>query len=146
MLFRSLVHLLRAVNRGRTSRKKSAGVHAAEWLIELLFRPSIRLAIYGSLAPGRENHHVLADLDGEWLDGHVRGRYEARGWGSALGYPALRWDPKAESVAVWVLFAEQLKERWSELDRFEGPDYVRCLVPVFSGSRPICIANIYLAR
>jgi len=32
-----------------------------------------RLATYGTLAPGRPNHHQLDGLTGRWLEGHVNG-------------------------------------------------------------------------
>lgn len=113
--------------------------------LELLFGSSRRLAAYGSLAPGRENHHLLADIEGEWSEGHVRGHLRRRGWGSELGYPALKWDPDGEEVPVWVLASDELDRRWPDLDRFEGPEYFRGLVPVFIGSRLLCVSNLYLA-
>jgi gamma-glutamylcyclotransferase (GGCT)/AIG2-like uncharacterized protein YtfP len=33
----------------------------------------MRLATYGTLAPGRVNHHQLAGLDGHWRQGTVKG-------------------------------------------------------------------------
>jgi hypothetical protein len=61
-----------------------------------------RLATYGSLAPGRPNHHHLDGLDGRWFQGHVRGRLIEAGWGSALGYPALILDPAGSAVEVYI--------------------------------------------
>ena len=43
-----------------------------------------RLATYGTLAPGRVNHHQLDGLEGQWLQGHVRGTLVASGWGADL--------------------------------------------------------------
>ncbi len=146
MLTAGLEGLLGIVNRWRLADRTSVGPRAVEWLLDRLFGASARLAVYGSLAPGGENHHVLAELDGEWLRGTVAGRHEEVGWGTSLGYPALRWDPTGQAVPVWVLSAGELVDRWPQLDRFEGPDYVRSLIPVFSQSRLLCIANIYLAR
>ena len=51
-----------------------------------------RLATYGTLGPGRPNHHHLADLGGRWLRGSVRGRLVAEGWGAAMGFHALVLD------------------------------------------------------
>ena len=53
-----------------------------------------RLATYGTLAPGRVNHHELAGLKGVWQQGTVRGKLVAAGWGATLGYPALILDPQ----------------------------------------------------
>ena len=39
-------------------------------LIEALLEfPERRLAAYGSLLPGQENHHQISGLVGEWIDG-----------------------------------------------------------------------------
>jgi hypothetical protein len=46
---------------------------------------SIRLATYGTLAPGEPNEHKLAHVDGRWLTGVIRGRLIESGWGAALG-------------------------------------------------------------
>lgn len=35
------------------------------------------LATYGTLAPGRANHHQLAELQGHWQAGHVTGHLVA---------------------------------------------------------------------
>ena len=48
-----------------------------------------RLFVYGTLAPGRPNEHVLAPLGGTWQPAFVRGRLHAQGWGAAPGYPAI---------------------------------------------------------
>jgi hypothetical protein len=41
-----------------------------------------RLTTYGSLAPGRPNHHQLDGLEGRWSRGHVRGTLVDAGWGA----------------------------------------------------------------
>jgi gamma-glutamylcyclotransferase (GGCT)/AIG2-like uncharacterized protein YtfP len=89
-----------------------------------------RLATYGSLAPGRPNHHHLADLRGRWFPGEVRGRLVEEGWGAPLGYPALVLDPDGPVVEVQVLESDDLAAHWARLDDFEGPGYRRVLAPV----------------
>jgi hypothetical protein len=49
--------------------------------------PEVRLATYGTLAPGRRNHGQLNELPGRWLVGQVRGSLAEAGWGATLGYP-----------------------------------------------------------
>ena len=61
-----------------------------------------RLATYGTLAPGRPNHHQLDALDGHWLEGHVYGRLIEAGWGASLGYPALILDQDGSAISVQV--------------------------------------------
>ena len=48
-----------------------------------------RLFVYGTLAPGRSNAHVLATVPGTWEPATVRGTLFPEGWGAALGYPGI---------------------------------------------------------
>ena len=57
-----------------------------------------RLVTYGSLAPGRPNHHHVAALRGRWFAGAVRGRLLEAGWGASLGHPAMVLDPATEGA------------------------------------------------
>jgi hypothetical protein len=54
------------------------------------------------------------------------------GWGADLGYPGFRPGSGGDAVAAQVLRAPLLATAWPDLDRFEGPEYRRILVPVFS--------------
>ena len=122
----------------------------AERRLDTLFRTSRALAVYGTLAPGRPNHHVVAPLGGEWTEGVVEGELSPEGWGATLGYPAFRPRVGGAAVAVRVLSAASLATAWPELDRFEGPGYLRILVPVFRAEPPgvrrlYTVANIYAA-
>jgi gamma-glutamylcyclotransferase (GGCT)/AIG2-like uncharacterized protein YtfP len=122
----------------------------AERRLDALFRTSETLAVYGSLAPGQPNHHVVAPLGGEWTDGVVEGDLYPVGWGAALGYLAFRPHVGGPAVAVKVLTAPGLAAAWPDLDRFEGAEYRRILVPVFSpgptGERRLhTVANLYAA-
>src|SRR5215213_3049474 len=89
-----------------------------------------RLATYGSLAPGRPNHHHVAAVRGRWFEGEVHGRLVEAGWGAPLGYPALVLDAQGPAVAVHVLESDDLPAHWSRLDDFEGPGYERVLTAV----------------
>ncbi|ONG44473.1 gamma-glutamylcyclotransferase [Pseudoroseomonas deserti] len=89
-----------------------------------------RLATYGTLAPGRVNHHELDGLAGQWRQGVVRGWLVAEGWGAALGYPALVPDPAGGAVAVHLFESADLPAHWPRLDDFEGEGYRRVEVPV----------------
>lgn len=127
---------------GRTS--------AAEQRLVQAWDANRRLAVYGTLAPGRENHHMVAGLDGSWSRGYVTGELWQSGWGARYGYPALRWDPSGDALGVSVLSSRLLPEHWSELDEFEGDEYLRILVPVFDSprvdARVITVANLYAVR
>jgi gamma-glutamylcyclotransferase (GGCT)/AIG2-like uncharacterized protein YtfP len=104
-----------------------------------------RLATYGTLAPGRPNHHQLSDLDGRWLKGRVTGRLVAAGWGADLGFPALVLDPDGTAVDVQVFESADLPAHWSRLDRFEGPGYDRAVTTVRTADGEL-EASIYVLR
>jgi gamma-glutamylcyclotransferase (GGCT)/AIG2-like uncharacterized protein YtfP len=89
-----------------------------------------RLAVYGTLAPGRENHRQLADLQGQWQRGTVRGNLTNAGWGSALGYPGLILDPSGPVVEVYLFESLDLPDHWARLDEFEGDGYQRVITQV----------------
>jgi gamma-glutamylcyclotransferase (GGCT)/AIG2-like uncharacterized protein YtfP len=104
-----------------------------------------RLATYGSLAPGRPNHHHVAALGGRWFEGHVHGRLVEAGWGASLGYPALVLDPDGSAIDVEVLESEDLPAHWSRLDDFEGPGYERVVTAVHTATGELD-ACIYVVR
>ena len=90
----------------------------------------MRLATYGTLGPGKPNHHHLSMIDGNWSTGSVRGFLHDAGWGADLGFPAIVLDPIGPEVSVDVLESERLSEHLSRLDDFEGPAYARVLTEV----------------
>jgi gamma-glutamylcyclotransferase (GGCT)/AIG2-like uncharacterized protein YtfP len=151
--------LVAAANAVRHQRDTSGSAiesdgRCAEQQLDALFKTSHTLAVYGTLAPGQPNHHVVAPLGGEWTDGLIEGDLLPEGWGAALGYPGFRPRVGGAAVAVQVLTAPLLATAWPTLDRFEGPEYQRILVPVFSTElstrqaderRLYTVANLYAA-
>jgi gamma-glutamylcyclotransferase (GGCT)/AIG2-like uncharacterized protein YtfP len=151
--------LVAAANAVRQQRDTSGSAmesddRCAERQLDALFRTSHTLAVYGTLAPGQPNHHVVAPLRGEWTDGMIEGDLLPEGWGAALGYPGFRPRVGGDAMAVQVLTAPLLATAWPTLDRFEGPGYERILVPIFStelgpgqaGERRLYkVANLYAA-
>jgi HAD superfamily hydrolase (TIGR01509 family) len=109
----------------------------------LLDRPSTRLVVYGTLAPGEKNHHLLSTLPGEWRRVQVRGIKDEEGFGLTSGHPGLVWHPGTTTVDVWLLESEDLPGRWAGLDDFEGAEYRRILAPVEVDGRITCVANLY---
>ena len=89
-----------------------------------------RLAVYGSLAPGRPNHHHLADISGTWRHGWVEGVLYDRGWGAVQGYPGIRLEGGGPRVEVHVLESAELARHWDRLDDFEGEEYCRVSVEI----------------
>ena len=102
-----------------------------ERLVEaLLDHPERRLAVYGSLLPGENNHHHVAMLAGRWLEGTVEGTLCDRGWAARQGYPGFVPGSSGDRVAVRVLESAALPDAWERLDAFEGEAYRRILAPV----------------
>ena len=118
-----------------------------EDLIEKSCGAGQRLAVYGTLAPGRENHHLLEGAGGGWReDVFVEGDLHPLGWGAAKGFPALRCRAGGPRVRAWLLQAEKLPALWPMLDEFEGPGYCRVLVPVLDPEgKLVALANLYEA-
>lgn len=102
-----------------------------------------RLATYGTLAPGRPNHHQLDGLEGRWLNGHVDGMLIDAGWGASLGYPALILDPTGSAICVDVFESIDLPAHWPRLDAFEGPGYERVVTTVHTPTGDVD-ASIYV--
>jgi gamma-glutamylcyclotransferase (GGCT)/AIG2-like uncharacterized protein YtfP len=150
-----VTRLVAAANAARwrgdgAGRPDDSGAADAERQLHDLFRTGHTLAVYGTLAPGQPNHHVVAPLGGAWTEGVVEGDLHPVGWGATLGYPAFRPRTGGPAVAVHVLTASTLAAAWPDLDRFEGPGSRRILVPVFSagardGRRLHTVANLYAA-
>ncbi len=89
-----------------------------------------RLFVYGTLAPGKPNAHILAPLGGAWEPGKIRGRLLMQGWGALEGFPGIVPDEQGEAVDGLVFSAERLADFWPTLDEFEGPGYQRVIAAV----------------
>jgi gamma-glutamylcyclotransferase (GGCT)/AIG2-like uncharacterized protein YtfP len=149
-----VTHLIAAANAARGHRDGTGApapsIADAEDALEARFRVSHVLAVYGTLAPGRSNHHMVAPLGGTWTEGVVEGDLSPVGWGATLGYSAFRPRAGGAAVAVHVLTSAGLPGAWARLDAFEGPEYRRILVPVLdaeaAGERRLAtVANLYAA-
>lgn len=86
-----------------------------------------RLFVYGTLAPGRPNEHVLADIPGSWQPATVTGTLLREGWGAAAGYPGIVLDEHGAKVEGLLFSSERLADHWARLDQFEGDGYERVL-------------------
>jgi gamma-glutamylcyclotransferase (GGCT)/AIG2-like uncharacterized protein YtfP len=147
VLTRAVVDLIETANAARRLRRVAP---EAEAQLDSLFRTTERLAVYGSLAPGRQNHHIVAPLAGRWTEGIVEGDLVTYGWGAALGYPALYPRAGGPAVPVHLLTSDALRHAWDQLDAFEGAEYLRVLVTVRAraptGERTLLtVANLYEA-
>ena len=101
-----------------------------------------RLFVYGTLAPGRSNEHVLKNVPGVWEPATVTGTLLPEGWGAAMGYPGIVLDNGGE-VAGLLFSSENLVEHWVRIDEFEGEGYERVLTKVMRKDGTIVDAYIY---
>ncbi len=106
------------------------------------YRIDERLAVYGSLAPGESNAHILAPLAGTWTDGVVRGTLRPILTGYAAGYRGIRLDAEGDPVPCKVFSSHDLPGFWSSLDAFEGAEFFRTIIRVEVGDTMIK-ANLY---
>lgn len=90
----------------------------------------IHLATYGTLGPGRSNHHLLDGLRGDWRTGSVRGKLLEPGWDPASNFPGLILDPAGDEVELQLFRSTDLPDHWPRLDAFEGEDYRRVVTQV----------------
>lgn len=102
------------------------------------------LFVYGTLAPGRANEHILADIVGEWTEASVRGTLYEEGWGAAQGYPGMVLDNSESIVEGFVFASIDLPDHWARLDAFEGSEYKRVTTDVKLISNDSVTAHVYV--
>jgi gamma-glutamylcyclotransferase (GGCT)/AIG2-like uncharacterized protein YtfP len=105
-----------------------------------------RLFVYGTLAPGRPNEHVLADIPGEWEPATVTGKLHQEGWGAAVGYPGIVLDAHGDEIQGLLFTSQSLDEHWARLDEFEGEGYERVLTSATRRDGTAVDAYIYQLR
>jgi gamma-glutamylcyclotransferase (GGCT)/AIG2-like uncharacterized protein YtfP len=141
-----LARELAALNALRSAGDEGPRRSQLEALLDQRFGADTRLAVYGTLAPGAANHHLLAGVPGAWSPCVVRGQYDEHGWGLTRGYPGLRPDPAGPERAALLFASAELPRHWARLDAFEGAPYLRLLVPVRCAGGELCAANLYAVR
>ena len=105
-----------------------------------------RLFVYGTLAPGRPNGHVLSVVPGEWEAATVTGHLLPEGWGAAAGFPGIVIDEFGPVVEGLLFSSDSLDEHWVRLDEFEGDGYERVLVTVTRPDGTTDVAYVYALR
>lgn len=103
-----------------------------------------RLFVYGTLAPGEVNAHVLEPLQGDWQPATVKGSLHPEGWGASYGFPAMRLNPCGEEVSGLIFTAADLHLHWPRLDEFEGPAYRRVITHATMADGSVVDTNIYV--
>lgn len=109
-------------------------------LTTIFEQPDRRLVVYGTLAPGGVNHSKLSVITGTWYDAELSGRVHEKD-----GLPYFVWDLSAPKISVKIFEGENMKQKWEELDRFEGQAYQRDWV-LAALPEGFSVANIYAER
>lgn len=135
------------LSRANQYRQKGEIWKELEQQLEASYQCSHRLVVYGTLAPGRVNHNQIEHIVGVWRDDvYVEGEFVNSGWAVEFGYPMMRWKPGASRIASYLFSSEMLPACWPDLDRFEGSEYCRILVPVFDQHGFVTVGNIYAEK
>ena len=115
--------------------------------LEASYQCSHHLVVYGTLAPGRANHDQVEHIVGAWRnDVYVEGEFVNSGWAVEFGYPMMRWKHGGSRIASYLLASAMLPAYWPDLDRFEGSEYCRILVPVFDENGFVTVGNVYAEK
>lgn len=101
--------------------------------------------VYGTLAPGRPNAHVLADIPGTWRPARISGSLHERGWGAGHGFPGIILGSGGE-VEGLVFSSDELGDHWDRLDAFEGDEYSRVTVEARLDEGGTVAAQVYALR
>lgn len=104
------------------------------------------LFVYGTLAPGKPNHHELAMIDGEWQSAIITGHLVEQGWGASMGYPGIVPCESGNQVKGFVLSSQELTEHWPRLDDFEGEGYERVLIKAMLSNGSEIDAYVYAVK
>ena len=119
----------KAISHITLSNLNNSGLNEEEKTFLKTYIPEKILIIYGTLAPGRQNHHIIEHVKGVWKEGIIRGKLESSGWGAHLGYKAFRHGESElqEIIKAFVFFSDELLDNWKMRDEFEGDEYKRIL-------------------
>ncbi|HFB54760.1 MAG TPA: gamma-glutamylcyclotransferase [Hellea balneolensis] len=105
--------------------------------------PATVLFVYGTLAPGEENAHIMDGMDGTWHKATVRGQRISTGWGVHKGHPGLIPNAQGAAIEGLVFISDDLPNHWQRLDVFEGEDYQRVRIPARLSNGDIIQAYVY---
>ena len=104
------------------------------------------LFVYGTLAPGKPNHHVMQDIPGQWQPATLKGHLHDAGWGAEFVCPGMVPSEDGEPVAGFVLTSDQLTHHWARLDEYEGDGYQRTTVEVTTDTGEPIEAQVYALK
>ena len=112
-------------------------------MASIVRKVSTSLFVYGTLAPGEENAHIMDGMVGTWQKASVHGKRRNTGWGVNKGHPGLVPDENGEIVNGLIFTSNDLPAHWQRLDKFEGADYHRMPIKATLPDGEIVVAQIY---
>lgn len=92
--------------------------------------PENFLFVYGSLAPGHPNGHLLAPLRGTWKRGTVKGFLHEKSVSEGYQYWGVELDRRGDTIRGQLFSSPGLEKFWDTLDAFEGEDFRRVVTVV----------------
>lgn len=105
------------------------------------------LIIYGSLAPGEANHHIISHINGIWFKAFIKGKIIDNGWSTRTGYPEFqRAEDESQTIEVLAFISDELEDHWDHIDEFEGTEkYARTTISCELEDGQVVEAFIYEA-
>ena len=61
-----------------------------------------QLFVYGPLAPGRQNEHMLGEIQGSSEAATVTGKLLQEGWGAEMGFLGIDLDEGGEEIQGYL--------------------------------------------
>lgn len=101
------------------------------------------LFVYGTLAPGEENHHIMEHMAGSWHPAVAKGEVQKQTVGDHSGYPCFNPNKVDKTVNGMLFSSTELDSIWSYLDAFEGAAYKRITIQVITESGSELTAYVY---
>ena len=105
-----------------------------------------RLFVYGTLAPGRPNAHLMDGIPGTWETATVKGILLQEGWGAEFGCPGMVLDERGAEIHGFIFSSSELHAHWTRLDAFEGGGYERVVTKAELGDGTVVKAHVYALK
>ena len=79
-------------------------------LVALQYRSaSLTIFLYGTLQLGKQNQHILKELNGTWKKGYVIRTLINKGWGSEYRFPGLKLNKNRSKICGMLFQSKELK-------------------------------------
>ena len=99
-----------------TAQKADSDLSDEEKFVIRKYQPQNIFIVYGTLGPGRPNHHKIEHIKGRWSKVTIKGKLEAKGWGADLGYYGYvkaSFGEEQQEISAFILFSDELTLNWS---------------------------------